>query len=294
MTPRYNCHVPLAIGLFAANMHAAADPHGATRIATLAESLGYESLWVADHVVLPHPRVAPAPMDADEHILDPVAALAYLAAVTHRIRLGTGCIVLPQRNPLVLAKQLASVDVLSQGRLIFGAAAGYLLPELQANGVDSAGRGQRTNECLRAILSLWYDDKPAFHGDHVAFEGVDAHPRPVQRPVPVVIGGHSGAAHRRALTYGHGWFGFSLGLRTTAAQLQALQAAGAGCQRSTPLRISVSPARPLNPEVVQSFADLGVHRLIVVPPARLPLDKLEQFVNDNAPGQLGAIPYLTS
>jgi probable F420-dependent oxidoreductase len=286
--------MPLTIGLFAANVHAAADPHGATRIATLAESLGYDSLWVADHVVLPRPRVEPSPMDADEHLLDPLVALAHLAAVTHRIRLGTGCVVLPQRNPLVLAKQLASVDVLSRGRLLFGAAAGYLLPELQALGVQPAGRGHRTNECLQAILSLWYDENPVFHGDHVDFEGVDAHPRPLQRPVPVVIGGHSRAAHRRALTYGDEWFGFMLGLRATAEQLRALDAAAAGFQRSEPLRISVSPARRLDPEVVRSFADLGVHRLVVAPPTRLRLEELEEFVGNNAPERLGAIPYETS
>jgi probable F420-dependent oxidoreductase len=281
--------MPVTIGLFAANLHAAADPHGARRIATLAESLGYDSLWVADHVVLPSPREVPSPMEPDERLLDPIVALANLAAVTTRIRLGTGCVVLPQRNPLVLAKQLASVDVLSDGRLIFGASAGYLLPELRALGVPPDRRGPRTNEFLQAIRSLWYDERPAFHGEHVDFEGVDAHPRPVQRPVPLVIGGHSAAAHRRAVTYGDEWLGFMLGLRATAQQLESLEAASAGSTRNAPLRISVCPARRLNPAVVRSFADLGVHRLVVAPPPRLTLKELERFVGDNAPELLGAV-----
>ena len=96
-------------------------------------------------------------MDPNDHLLDPLVALSYLAGATSRIRLGTGCVVLPQRNPLVLAKQLASVDILSGGRLLFGAAAGYPLPELHALGVASAGRGERADECLEAILSLWDD-----------------------------------------------------------------------------------------------------------------------------------------
>ena len=108
------------IGLFAVNLHACADAEVAARIAALAEQLGYDSLWAGDHVVVPRPRVEPSPMEPDEPILDPLVALAHLAGRTERIRLGTGVIILPQRNPLVLAKQVASLDVLSGGRLLLG------------------------------------------------------------------------------------------------------------------------------------------------------------------------------
>src|SRR5688572_21452689 len=145
----------VVIGLFAANSFACADPRVAGLIAEQAEALGYDSLWVSDHVAVPSPRVEPSPMEPDEPLLDPLIALAHLAARTSRIRLGTGCVVLPQRNPLVLAKQYASVDVLSGGRLIAGVAAGYLEPELRALGVPMAERGRRTTEHLRAMLSLW-------------------------------------------------------------------------------------------------------------------------------------------
>lgn len=284
--------MPLHIGLYAPNLHGAAGFQGARRVATLAEELGYDSVWVADHVVVPAPRVESSPMEPDEPLLDPIVTLAYIAAVTSRIRLATGCLIVPQRSPLIVAKQLASVDVLSGGRLHFGAAAGYLVPELQALGVDVASRGRRMDESLQAIFSLWYDQKPSFHGEFVDFEGVDAYPRPLQRPVPVVIGGHSAPAHRRAVTVGDEWYGFMLGLRATAEQIGLLREAAARLPRDKPpLKISVTPARRLDPDVVRSFADLGVDRLVVAPPVGVGLADFEDFVADNSPERLGAIAY---
>jgi probable F420-dependent oxidoreductase len=282
-----------SIGLFSVNHGATADPGGAKRIAELAERLGYDSLWAGEHVVVPSPRVEPSPMDADEPILDPLLSLTYAAAVTGRIRLGTGLIVLPQRNPLVLAKQVVSLDVLSGGRLSLGVGAGYLEPELRAIGVPMAERGARTDEYLCAMRSLWQDDRPEFHGRFVDFAGVDAYPRPVQRPLPIVVGGHSPAAHRRAVRYGDGWFGFMLGLRAAAEQCAAVRQAAvrhAAAERDRPLHISVAPARRLDAEVVGAYADLGVDRLIVVPPPMLPLDQLVSFVEDNAPNRIGGEP----
>src|ERR687891_2822135 len=177
------------IGLFAINSHACGEPGAAARIAILAERLGYDSLWAGEHVVVPSPRVEPSPMEPDEPILDPLVALAHVAAHTKRIKLGTGVIILPQRNPLVLAKQVASLDVLSGGRLILGIGVAYLEPEMRAIGVPMEGRGARADEYLAAMRSLWEEETPSFHGKHVDFEGVDAHPRPVQRPLPVVVGG---------------------------------------------------------------------------------------------------------
>ena len=150
------------IGLFAVNSHACADPEAAAQVAVLAERLGYDSLWAGEHVVVPSPRVDPSPMDPDEPILDPLVALAHLAAHTERILLGTGVIILPQRNPLVLAKQLASLDVLARGRLIVGLGVGYLEPEMTAIGVPMAGRGPRADEYLAAMRSLWEDEAPSY------------------------------------------------------------------------------------------------------------------------------------
>jgi probable F420-dependent oxidoreductase len=278
------------VGLFSINSHACADPDGAAQIAALAEQLGYDSLWAGEHVVVPSPRVDPSPMEPDEPILDPLVALAYLAARTERVRLGTGVVILPQRNPVVLAKQVASLDVLTGGRLILGLGVAYLEPEMRAVGVPMAGRGARADEYLAAMRSLWEEDAPAYRGRHVEFDGVDAYPRPVQRPLPVVVGGHTAAAFRRAARHADGWYGFMVGLRAMADHRESLRAAVEEAGRERPLHVSVTPARPLDTETVRAYAELGVDRLIVMPPPRLPLDELASFVERNAPDRLGASP----
>src|ERR671915_752205 len=159
------------IGLFAINSHACASPGAAARIAALAERLGHDSLWAGEHVVVPSPRVEPSPMEPDEPILDPLVALAHVAAHTERVKLGTGVIVLPQRNPLVLAKQVASLDVLSGGRLIVGIGVAYLEPEMRAIGVPMEGRGTRADEYLAAMRALWEEEAPSYSGRYVDFEG---------------------------------------------------------------------------------------------------------------------------
>jgi probable F420-dependent oxidoreductase len=276
-----------SIGLFAINSHASASPEAAARIAALAERLGYDSLWAGEHVVVPSPRVEPSPMEPDEPILDPLVALAHVAAHTERIKLGTGVIILPQRNPLVLAKQIASLDVLSGGRLILGIGVAYLEPEMRAIGVPMEGRGARADEYLAAMRALWEEEAPSFHGRHVNFEGVDAHPRPVQRPLPVVVGGHTRAAHRRAARAADGWYGFMVGLRAMTEQRELMRTAIEEAGRERPLHVSVTPARRLDEESVRAYSELGVDRLIVAPPPGLSLEELVEFVEANAPERVG-------
>jgi len=278
------------VGLFAVNSHACSEPQAAAEVGGLAERLGYDSLWAGEHVVVPSPRVEPSPMEPDEPILDPLVALAHLAAHTERVLLGTGVIILPQRNPLVLAKQVASLDVLSGGRLVLGIGVAYLEPEMTAIGVPMAGRGTRSDEYLAAMRSLWEDDAPAFHGEYVDFEGVDAHPRPVQRPLPVVVGGHSERAFLRAARHADGWYGFLTGLRAMAEYREGLRAARERVGRSEPLHVSVSPSRRMDAETVRAYADLGVDRLIVAPPPGLDLEGVVEFVESNAPERIGARP----
>jgi probable F420-dependent oxidoreductase len=284
----------MRLGLFGANMGPCASAQGAVRIGTLAERLGYDSVWMGEHVVAPRPRVRPSPIEPDYPILDPVVTLAHLAGATERVRLATGIVILPQRNPVVLAKELASLDVLSRGRLVLGIGVGYLEPEMRAVGVPMEGRGSRADEYLRAMRCLWEDEAPAFRGSAVELDGVDAYPRPVQRPLPVVVAGHSRAAHRRAARHGEGWYGFNLDRGSTAEQLESLhreeQAAG---QPRGPLEVTVSPSEPLNAAVVREYAELGVDRLAVLPPPRfwrdpdLPLAEVEEFLHANSPAELG-------
>lgn len=261
----------MKLGLFSINMGARSRPDALSEAAVAAESAGFDSLWAGEHVVLPDPRVPPSPMDPQDPSLDPIVALTWAAARTTSIRLATGIIIIPQRNPVVLAKQIASLDVVSDGRFVLGAGVGYLEPEFRAIGADFEERGAVTDDFLDAMSHLWYDDHPEYHGRFSDFAGVDAHPRPVQRPIPIVIGGHTAAAHRRAVSRGHGWYGFALTPEQTAANLEGLREAADRVERPTELgdlEISVTPRGRLTPEKAAAFADLGVHRLIpTLPPS---------------------------
>jgi alkanesulfonate monooxygenase SsuD/methylene tetrahydromethanopterin reductase-like flavin-dependent oxidoreductase (luciferase family) len=161
---------------------------------------------------------------------------------------------------------------------------------MAAIGVPMEGRGTRADEYLAAMRSLWEDDAPAYQGEYVSFEGVDAHPRPVQRPLPVVVGGRSERAFLRAARHADGWYGFMIGLRAMAEYQEALRTAIERTGRTEPLHVSVTPARPLDADVVQAYAERGVQRLIVMPPADLSLDGLLEFVEANAPERIGATP----
>ena len=235
----------MKLGLFSMTTGPCTYPDGAARVARAAEAAGFDSLWGGEHVVLPDPRVPPSPLEPEDRILDPVVTLAFLAAHTTRIRLGTGIIILPQRNPLVLAKQLASLDVLSGGRLIFGVGVGYLEPEFRALGIPFEHRGPVTDEYLAALRAIWSEARPSYRGRFVSFDGVQAHPQPAQRPgPPIVVGGHTEAAFRRAVEQGHGWYGFALDEAGAQRCLEGLRQAAARHERPAalgPLEISVTP-----------------------------------------------------
>jgi probable F420-dependent oxidoreductase len=261
------------LGVSGLNAKATLGPVETARLARLAEELGYRSWWAGEHVVLPSPRVPAAPMEPTDPILDPLVHLAYVAAVTERLELGTGIVILPQRNPLVLAKQVASLDVLSGGRLLLGVGAGYLEPEMTAVGVPFSERGRRTDEYLDAMRALWTQPAPSYQGRYVAFGGIDAHPRPVRESGPrIVIGGHSPAAFRRAVARGHGWFGNGDSPDDLAGHLAGLRKAATEVERPQwlgRLEINFMQLSPVNADTARRYADLGVDRLVVYP---LPLE----------------------
>ncbi|HEY7199198.1 MAG TPA: LLM class F420-dependent oxidoreductase [Candidatus Dormibacteraeota bacterium] len=266
-------------GLFSINAYACSRPATAVRVARLAESAGFDSLWAGEHVVLPDPRVPPSPMDPDGPILDPLVALSFLAGQTGLL-LGTGIVILPQRSPLVLAKQVASLHALSGGRLILGIGAGYLEPEMRAIGVSMAERGARTDEYLAAMRAIWYADRPAYEGRFVSFAGVQAYPRPAAT-VPIVVGGHTPAAYRRAVEQGHGWYGYALDEDAAAACLEGLRDAAARHERPAELgdlEISVTPRRTPDRDAAARYAELGVHRLILNPRSDLDEEGVAAYV----------------
>jgi probable F420-dependent oxidoreductase len=260
------------LGLVHINMGSMSQPAAIVEAARAAEAAGFDSVWAGEHIVLPDPQVPPSPVPPRDPILDSLTALTWAAAHTATVRLVTGIVILPQRNPLVLAKQVATLDVLSQGRVMLGIGAGYLEPEFRAVGANFADRGAVTDEYLDAMAALWHDEHPRFDGRFANFAGVDAYPRPVQRPVPIVIGGHSAPAYRRAVARGHGWYGYGLTPQGARDCLDGLAAAARQVERPAglgQLEISVTPPLrgQLTPALVAEFAEAGVHRLVPLAPS---------------------------
>jgi probable F420-dependent oxidoreductase len=260
----------MKIGIFGIGSGICADPAVARQVAQAAEHAGLESVWTGEHVVLPDPQVSPSPAAPLFPMLHPSTVLAYLAAVTERVKLGTGIVLIAQRNPVVLAKEMASLDVLSSGRLILGVGAGYLEPEFRALGIPFADRGARTDEFISAMRVLWRDDAPAFDGRFVGFAGIQSRPRPV-RPggPPIVIGGASDAALERAVRVGQGWYGFAMDVGAARGCIERLGTAQSRWGRSAELgelEISVTPRGRLTRDLIDQFGDAGVHRLIALLP----------------------------
>ncbi len=275
----------MKFGLHSVNVHSCADPDAAAHLGRAAEAAGFESLWVADHVVLPDPPVAGRPMPPDMPLLDPIVTLTFLAAHTSRIRLATGVVILPQRQAAVLAKQLASLDVLSKGRLIFGLGVGWCEPEMRATGAAFTERGRIADDYLAAMRVLWTQPRPSHQGRYVAFEGVQAMPRPVQAPIPIVVGGRTPPAFRRAVTQGHGWYGFGIDVEQTRAFVSALRETEKTVPRPPELgRLEISATPPTFgvPEgaVVDAYAAVGVDRLIIRPRPDMDVAALERFAAD--------------
>ena len=191
---------------------------------------------------------------------------------TKTIRMGTGIIILPQRNPLVLAKEMASLDVVSNGRLIFGIGIGYLKPEFDALGIPFGKKGPRTLEYLEAMQAIWSQDHPTYNGEFTSFSRVQALPRPIQKPhPPFVFGGMTRQAFQRSVTHGNGWYGFALDIERTKKCLAELQEAHKNNERPSvlgKLEISVTPIGQVDLDMVKRFADIGVDRLIVLPPTQ--------------------------
>jgi probable F420-dependent oxidoreductase len=273
------------LGVHGMNVKAELTAAQTARLAQRAEQLGYRSWWAADHVVWP--TTMTEPMRATDPILDPIVSLTQVAAVTERLEVGTGIVILPQRDPLVLAKQVASLDVLSAGRFLLGVGAGWVEPELAAHGVAMAERGARTDEYLDAMTALWTHAAPEYHGRFVDFAAVDAHPRPTRPGGPrVVIGGASPAAFRRAVRRGHGWFGNG-GVDDLDDQLRGLAKAATEVDRPARLGRLEIIFMPLTPDGVDAaaarrLAEAGVDLLVLSTAAYPRAAGVEEFLERHA------------
>ncbi|MBN2623782.1 MAG: LLM class F420-dependent oxidoreductase [Acidimicrobiales bacterium] len=266
----------MKFGIAFANTGPFATPDGATAIAHAAEEAGFESLWAVEHVVVPkeyastypYSRDGKMPGGSDFDIPDPLVWLTWVAAQTTTLRLGTGILILPQRNPVVLAKEAATLDVMSSGRLLLGVGIGWLEEEFDILGVPFADRARRTDEYVEAMRALWSQDLPTFSGDTVSFADAISRPRPVDRRVPVHVGGHSPAAARRAGRIGDGFFPAKGDLPALIDEMRKA-AAEAGRDADAVEISGTSPTVLAGGEAavdeVGRLAELGVSRLIIPP-----------------------------
>jgi probable F420-dependent oxidoreductase len=199
------CHLPV--------YGAAATREGLLLAARRLEALGYDSLWVSDHVVIPwqirsrYPYNATGdfPLSPSTDFLEPLTALTLVAGVTACVRLGTTVLVLPHRHPVLAAKMLATLDHLAPGRVILGAGVGWMREEIELFGVPYARRGSWSDEAIKIMRACWRDERVSFKGEFFTFEGLGCRPRPANGTIPIWIGGHTGRALARVVALGDGW-----------------------------------------------------------------------------------------
>ena len=254
----------MKVGLFGINMgHVDASATLPSLIAKL-ETAGFESVWTGEHVIIPEDYASRYPYNSSGKLgipletpfVDPLITLSYIAAHSTKLRLGTGINILPQSNPMLLAKQVASLDQLSGGRLL----------EFKAMGAPFAGRGKRFDDYLAAMKKVWSGETVEHQSDHLDWRGFKSYPLPSQRPhPPIIIGGHSPAALRRTVAMGDGWFGFTGDAAELADTLGRLRATAETAGRD-PNSIEVTAlwrGFADGMEDLEAYRDLGVARLLV-------------------------------
>lgn len=248
----------------------------ATFLRTLGPALeerGFESVWVPEHVVLfddyqsryPYAPDGRFPSTGDTGLLEPLTALTYLAAVTETLRLGTGICLVPQRNPVYTAKQVADLDVLSGGRVELGVGVGWLREEFEVLNMSFEQRGERANDHLAVMKALWSEDVSTYDGKHYQLPPCRFYPKPVQQPPPIHVGGESDAALRRVAEHGQGWYGFNRRPEDVPEGLERLDRALAEQGRSRDdVTVSICPYfNPVDRGAIERYGELGVDRVIV-------------------------------
>ena len=296
-------------GIALPNYGSLATPATLVRLARRAEAFGVDSVWVSDHLVAPvavssiypydrRPDPKPGDMGVIEHFHEPVTTLAFLAGATSRIRLGVSAYVVPYRPPVLGAKQIATLDALSGGRLTLAVGVGWLREEFEALDVPFARRGERTDEYLELACALWSDDVAAYEGRVARLPPVRSGPKPVQHPLPVWIAGNSARARARAIRLGQGWHAIDLSPAELAPLVKDLRtrarASGRAPETITvslrkgiqPLSVRPDPPHPLYgpPESIRAdvaaYAAAGCDYLVVTPRRASSADALERVLED--------------
>ena len=282
------------------------------RFAQEIERLGAHSAWVSDHICWPAERLSKYPYTADGSFgpspdmgwIDPISTLTFIAACTETIRLGTSVLVLPYRPPIQTAKQIASLDVLSEGRVIFGVGVGWMAEEAAILGMPWDRRGQRSDEQLAVFKTLFEDEAPSSDGEFYPFPTVGFEPKPVQTPLPIWVGGATPAAFRRVAEYGHGFHAafqaldeLENGWRKVLAACEAAQRDPAGIRFSVRIYLDPRSAMPAHQAIagdrdqmlktIDQLKSIGVDHIVLDPVARGGvegrLDAVRRFLEDVAP-----------
>ncbi len=259
-------------GIVFANVMQFGTAEGARAIGSAAEDTGFDSVWTVEHVVVPkgyqseypYSPTGKMPGPEDSPIVDSFIWLAYLAATTTTLKLATGVAILPQRNVIYTAKEIATLDQLSGGRVLLGVGAGWLEEEFKMLGVPFERRGDRLDEYIRALRVLWAEDEPTFHGEFVDFDGAICRPQPVDQQVPIVIGGHTDRAARRAGELGDGFFPGATEPDQLAHLLDVMRRSADKAGRDADA-IEVSAGGAFDPAGIEKLRDMGVSRLMVPP-----------------------------
>jgi probable F420-dependent oxidoreductase len=264
----------MKIGVFATFMSPLATPQMIRDFGRRAEDIGLESIWMGEHVTLfdkntygyPGSKDGRIPVPQGGGMLDVVATFGFLAAATSKLRFGTGVALVPQRNPIYTAKEVCTLDWLSEGRFDFGIGVGWNKEEVEACGYNFRDRGARCDEFLEVMRKLWTEPVVDFAGKWIKLETCRLDPKPIQKPhVPIIVGGYADAAIRRAVRFGAGWYGFNRDPAGTKEMVGRLDAAlvKAGRRRGAGFEIIMTPPATMPLDAMQEYAEIGVDRLVV-------------------------------
>lgn len=282
----------MKIGLIPCNV-GVTDVDMMVHMAKTAEKVGLESVWTFEHAIVPVEYESAYPYSADgkmgatpeTNFVDPLIALAAVAAHTETLRLGTGVNILPQANPLMLAKQAASLDFVSKGRFMLGIGIGWLKEEFEALGVPFERRGARFADYVEAMRKVWSGDTVEHQSDFLKWTNFKSYPVPVQNPLPLVIGGSKKNALKRVARYGQGWYAPAIGVDHLSSMLPGLDEACAAEGRDrAEIEITTMYVPAMEPpaEAIPKYRDLGVSRLVIPLQAlgEKPMDAISRLGDD--------------
>lgn len=261
-------------------------------VAKRADELGFDSIWTGEHIVFPSNAESKYPYNPEAgaplpttHLMDPLLVYAYAAAQTQQIKFGTGIFILPLRQPLALAKNVTTLDVLTGGRLLLGVGSGWLKEEFDAVGAAWDHRGARMEEIIHIMRRLWSEKLITHEGKHYQFAEIGFEPKPANGSVPILVGGETPIALKRAARCGDGWYGMHHTPESAAERVKELRALR---ESDGPFEITVGCESLPDAEALRRMRDAGVHRMVFSnkllsqggKTAEATLDGLERFANE--------------